>query len=79
MSEATTQQQGEQRRGGMRGRQPRNNRGPQNKGGKDKWQPKTKLGRLGASGRITSIEQIYLNAIPIKEPEIVTPITSSNW
>ncbi|OHT10768.1 40S ribosomal protein S2-1 [Tritrichomonas foetus] len=77
MSEAPTQLEGEQRRGGMRGR--RDNQrggrrpGPQRGGdkGKDKWQPRTKLGRLVSTGRITTIEEIYLHAIPIKEPEIV--------
>ena len=77
MSEAPTQQPTE-RRGGIRGRQGRNQRQGQVKGGKDKWQPKTKLGRLVASGRITTIEQIYKHAIPIKEPEIVDHLLGDN-
>ncbi|OHT07215.1 40S ribosomal protein S2-4 [Tritrichomonas foetus] len=78
MSEAAqTQPTGEQRRG-MRGRRdgarggrgaPRN--GPAGPKGKNEWQPRTKLGRLVKNGRITSIEEIYLHAIPIKEAEIV--------
>ena len=79
MSEAAqTQPTGEQRRGGLRGRRdggrnaPRN--GPQGnrpREEKNKWQPKTKLGRLVKNGTITSIEEIYLHAMPIKEPEII--------
>ncbi|KAH0785821.1 40S ribosomal protein S2-4 [Histomonas meleagridis] len=80
MSEPTKQQKGEQRSSGMRGRQQRERpqRNTQNRGGKDKWQPKTKLGRLVASGRITSIEQIYLHAMPIKEPEIIDTLLGDN-
>lgn len=75
MSEEVKAPSGEQRFGrGMRGR--RNDRGPRSgppgKGPqKSGWQPKTKLGRLVISGRIKSIEEIYLHALPIKEPEIV--------
>ena len=56
----------------MRGRQ-RSER-PQRGGRQDQkggWTPKTKLGRLVKSGRITSIEEIFYHAIPIKEPEVV--------
>lgn len=81
--EAQAQPSGEQRRGGMRGRRdagrggPRGGRGaPRNNApgagkGKNEWQPRTKLGRLVKSSRITTIEQIYLHALPIKEPEII--------
>ena len=75
MSE-TPQVSGEQRRG-MRGRRDQRGgaRGPRGgqpgKGEKAGWQPRTKLGRLVMTGRIQTIEQIYLHAIPIKEPEIV--------
>ena len=59
----------------MRGRSDRGNRGPRGgppgKGDKDRWQPKTKLGRLVLTGRIKTMEEIFLHAIPIKEPEIV--------
>ncbi|ODV62431.1 40S ribosomal protein uS5, partial [Ascoidea rubescens DSM 1968] len=51
------------RRGGPR----RGRRDTEEKG----WQPVTKLGRLVKSGKITSIEQIYQHALPIKEYQIV--------
>ncbi|KAK2843936.1 40S ribosomal protein [Arthroderma sp. PD_2] len=51
-------------RGGRRGR-----RGPKNE--EKEWQPVTKLGRLVKAGKITSIEQIYLHSLPIKEYQIV--------
>ncbi|KAK8800373.1 hypothetical protein WA171_000920 [Blastocystis sp. BT1] len=35
------------------------------------WVPVTKIGRLVKAGKITSIEEIYLFSLPIKEPEIV--------
>merc|ERR1712001_752345 len=35
------------------------------------WQPVTKLGRLVKDGKITSLEEIYTYAIPIKEFEII--------
>ena len=35
------------------------------------WVPVTKLGRLVKAGKITSIEEIALFSLPIKEPEIV--------
>lgn len=35
------------------------------------WTPVTKLGRLVANKKITSIEQIYQHSLPIKEKEIV--------
>lgn len=35
------------------------------------WVPVTKLGRLTQEGKITSIEDIYLHSIPIKEYQIV--------
>merc|ERR1711865_1362980 len=41
--------------------------------GKDEkeWVPVTKLGRLVKDGKISSIEDIYLNSLPIKEHEII--------
>ncbi|EFR04505.1 40S ribosomal protein S2 [Nannizzia gypsea CBS 118893] len=54
-------------RGRGRGRRPR-------RGGKSEekeWQPVTKLGRLVKAGKITTIEQIYLHSLPIKEYQIV--------
>ncbi|GMG25469.1 unnamed protein product [Aspergillus oryzae] len=58
-------------RGGDRGRG-RGRRG--RRGGKQEekeWQPVTKLGRLVKAGKITSMEQIYLHSLPIKEYQIV--------
>jgi len=57
-------------RGGGRGR----GRGRGGRGRKDEekeWMPVTKLGRLVKDGKITSIEQIYLFSLPIKEYQIV--------
>lgn len=55
-------------RGRGRGRRPR--RGGAKSEEKD-WQPVTKLGRLVKAGKITSMEQIYLHSLPIKEYQIV--------
>merc|ERR1712070_799644 len=42
------------------------------KGGDEKeWVPATKLGRLVKDGKISSIEDIFLHSLPIKEPEII--------
>lgn len=60
-------------RGGDRGRG-RGRRGPRRGGAKSEekeWQPVTKLGRLVKAGKITSMEQIYLHSLPIKEYQIV--------
>lgn len=43
-------------RGGGRGKE----------GGKDEWVPVTKLGRLVKDGKIKTLEEIYLNSLPIK-------------
>jgi small subunit ribosomal protein S2e len=58
-------------RGGERGRGRgrRGRRGPKNE--EKEWQPVTKLGRLVKAGKITSMEQIYLHSLPIKEFQIV--------
>ena len=59
-------------RGGDRGRG-RGRRGRRG-GAKDQekeWQPVTKLGRLVKAGKITSMEQIYLHSLPVKEYQIV--------
>lgn len=58
-------------RGGDRGR---GRRGRGRRGGKQEekeWQPVTKLGRLVKAGKITSMEQIYLHSLPVKEYQIV--------
>lgn len=47
-------------RGGGRGRDDENS-----------WTPVTKLGRLVKEGKITSIEEIFLFSIPVKEAEII--------
>lgn len=59
---------GDRGRGG-RGRGPRRRRGGDEK--KGEWVPVTKLGRLVKADKITSIEQIYLFALPIKEYQII--------
>jgi len=60
---------------GGRGRGGRGGRGGAGgRGGKDEskgWTPVTKLGRLVKEGKITSLEEIYLFSLPIKECEIV--------
>ncbi|KAE8682940.1 40S ribosomal protein S2 [Hibiscus syriacus] len=56
--------------GGRSGRGPRGRR----RGRRDeeeKWVPVTKLGRLVKAGKITSLEQIYLHSLPIKEYQII--------
>lgn len=52
------------RRGGRRGR---------GRGAKEEkaWVPVTKLGRLVQANKITSLEDIYYHALPIKEAEII--------
>lgn len=63
----------------MRGRQRdnRQQRGGQRRSEKATWQPKTKLGRLVKAGKITTIEEIFYHAMPIKEPEIVDQLLGS--
>ncbi|OJJ51752.1 hypothetical protein ASPZODRAFT_127884 [Penicilliopsis zonata CBS 506.65] len=60
---------------GSRGRGDRRGRGRGRRGAKDsekhEWQPVTKLGRLVKAGKITSMEQIYLHSLPVKEYEII--------
>ena len=59
-------------RGGERGRgrgARRGRRGPKQE--EKEWQPVTKLGRLVKAGKITSMEQIYLHSLPVKEYQIV--------
>jgi len=47
-------------------------KGGKREGDGDKaWVPMTKLGRLVNSGQITSIEDIYLHSLPIREYQIV--------
>merc|ERR1711862_1022638 len=39
--------------------------------GEKEWMPVTKLGRLVKEGKITSIEEIYVHSLPIKEYQII--------
>jgi len=41
------------------------------KGDEKEWVPVTKLGRLCKEGKISSIEDIYLHSLPIKEYQII--------
>jgi len=67
---------------GGRGRGGRGGRGRGARGGRggrddDKqWTPVTKLGRLVKERKITSIEEIYLHSLPIKESEIIDTLLS---
>jgi small subunit ribosomal protein S2e len=63
-------------RGGDRGRGDRGRGRGRGRRGASKneekeWQPVTKLGRLVKSGKIKSMEEIYLHSLPIKEYQIV--------
>merc|ERR1719377_208789 len=46
-------------------------KGKKGKGEEKEWVPCTKLGRLVKNGQITTIEDIYLHSLPIKEYQIV--------
>jgi len=71
-------------RGGDRGRGGRGGRGgmgggrPGQRGGKEEWNPATKLGRLVKSGKVTSFEEIFRYSVPIKEPQIVDTLVKKN-
>ncbi|XP_951939.1 ribosomal protein S2, putative [Theileria annulata] len=54
-----------------RGRGRRSNRNKPMEDDFKSWVPVTKLGRLVHAGLITSMEQIYLHSIPVKEFQIV--------
>lgn len=60
-------------RGEGRGRGRGEGRGGPGKAGEPKkqWVPVTKLGRLVMDGKITSLEEVFLFSMPIKEVEIV--------
>lgn len=64
---------GERRGRGERGRGERGRgaRRPRREENDNKWDPVTKLGRLVKDGKVTSLEEIYLFSIPIKEYQIV--------
>merc|ERR1719213_1277540 len=56
---------GKGKKGGKKGKKGK-------KGAEEKeWVPCTKLGRLVKEGKITSIEDIYLHSLPIKEFQII--------
>jgi len=78
---------GEQRgRGAPRGRGGQNQRGGRAPGGRpggrgrqeEEWKPTTKLGRLVKNGKVSSFEEIFRFAIPIKEPQIVDHLVKKN-
>jgi small subunit ribosomal protein S2e len=56
-------------KGGKKGGKKGKNR--KGKGGEEAWVPCTKLGRLVKDRKITSIEDIYLHSLPIKEHQII--------
>merc|ERR1712048_1172969 len=79
--------QRERGRGGRGGRgfgrgDARGGRGGGRRGGrggqKEEWNPATKLGRLVKNGKVSSFEEIFRFAIPIKEPQIVDHLVKKN-
>jgi len=59
-------------RGGDRGRgRGRGRRGGRGDREENQWTPVTKLGRLVQEGKISSIEEIFLFSLPVKEAEII--------
>jgi small subunit ribosomal protein S5 len=60
---------GDRRGGGRKGRKGRD-REPM-KAKAPRWDPRTKLGKMVNEGRITSIDEVFSNVMPIKEVEIV--------
>lgn len=67
MSEPVKEQQPKRAFGGKGRKFKRGGRRDEEKG----WTPVTKLGRLVKAGKITSVEEIYLHALPIKEYQII--------
>jgi len=64
-------------RGGARGGRPGGR--PMGRGRQEEeWNPTTKLGRLVKNGKVTSFEEIFRFAIPIKEPQIVDHLVKRN-
>ncbi|VVT58764.1 40S ribosomal protein uS5 [Magnusiomyces paraingens] len=77
MSEQAQSQQGPAARGGFGGPRggprrggPKGRRGPK-KDEEKGWVPVTKLGRLVKAGKISSLEEIYYHALPVKEYQII--------
>lgn len=58
---------GKGKKGGKKGKGKKGEK----KGGEEKWTPCTKLGRLVQAGKITSIEEIYLHSLTIREYQII--------
>mmetsp|Transcript_26663 Transcript_26663/g.38986 ORF Transcript_26663/g.38986 Transcript_26663/m.38986 type:complete len:274 (-) Transcript_26663:285-1106(-) len=58
-------------RGGRGGRGRGRGRGGRRGPDENVWVPVTKLGRLVKEGKITSIEEIFLYSLPVKEAEII--------
>merc|ERR1712194_704008 len=66
-------------RGGDRGgRGGRPGGRPMGRGRQEEGKPTTKLGRLVKTGKVTSFEEIFRFAIPIKEPQIVDHLVKRN-
>ncbi|EGV63039.1 40S ribosomal protein [Yamadazyma tenuis] len=66
----STEQQAPRRnfgRGGKKGGPRRGPRRDEEKG----WTPVTKLGRLVKAGKISSMEEIYLHSLPVKEFQVI--------
>lgn len=57
-------------RGGEKGRPPRRPRASKDGEEKD-WVPVTKLGRLVQAGKIKTLEEIFMNSLPVKEYQIM--------
>jgi len=72
-TEQAPQEEGGRGFGRGRGRGGDRGRGGRGRGGSDEkeWVPCTKLGRLVKTGKIKTLEHIYLFSMPIKEYEIV--------
>jgi small subunit ribosomal protein S2e len=51
---------------------------PRARGDREQWNPVTKLGRLVKYGKITTLEEIFRYAIPIKEPQIIDHIMKNS-
>lgn len=56
---------------GGKGKKGKGKKGEKKGSADDKWTPCTKLGRLVSSGKIESIEDIYLHSLAIREYQII--------
>lgn len=57
--------------GGRRGGRQGGKRGGRRDGEEKGWVPVTKLGRLVKAGKITTIEEVFLHSLPVKEFQII--------